>query len=181
MLRLRRRIRVPGSHLFLDQLPEFLQARQPRGRVELEDERVAVSIQHQPGPAVALAVDQAVAGGLRVEPLRAARDGRAQEIAPPRGIDRRRLADVQHPHAQRRLGVEQAHREKAVLRVVDHRQFAGGAVAVLLAHAVREHPRMPTAQMTLGRRADAQSQPGLGLIHWIHHAWHAENCAREEH
>ena len=50
-----------------DESSDFIEARQPCHGVELQNENIFVAIQDKPGPAVAFAVDAAVAVGGFVE------------------------------------------------------------------------------------------------------------------
>src|SRR6266542_6500665 len=56
-----------GLQFFTSQTDDSLESRQPGGRVKFQHERRAVAVKHQPRPAVALAVDPAIAGRLCVE------------------------------------------------------------------------------------------------------------------
>ena len=106
---------------FLEQCKRVVQSRQPRRGIKLQHQRRVVTIQHQAGPAVAFAVNEAIAGGLRIEQIAAAGKGLLQPCLPPRAINRLRFAGVQNPHPDRRVGIEQTYGEETVLAVVNHR------------------------------------------------------------
>src|ERR1035438_5124225 len=78
--------------IFLEQRERVVQSRQPRRRVKFQHQRRVVAIQHEAGPAVAFAVDEAVAGGLRVEKVASAGEGLLQPCLPPRAINCLRFA-----------------------------------------------------------------------------------------
>ena len=53
--------------------------------------------------------------------------------------------------------------EKFVLAVKDHRQFTGRALAILLADALRENPRMSPANNGFRSGGNAQAKGGFGV------------------
>ncbi len=128
---------------------DFLQARQPRGGVNFQYQRLAVPIQNQPWPAVALAVDQAITGGLGIEQTFAPFQRVSRAIPPPVAVDGARFSRVQNADANGRIRVEQSNGQEAVLAVENHGQFAGFAVPILFADAAREQPRRPAPQYRL--------------------------------
>jgi hypothetical protein len=89
---------------------------------------------------------------LVIEKIVSAINGLLQACLPPGGIDGLGFADVQHAEADGRIRVKQSNREKFIFAIVDDREFAGGGVAVLLANAVAEDPRMAGAQLRFGYR-----------------------------
>ena len=58
--------------------------------------------------------------------------------------------------------------EEAVGAIKDDRQFAGCARAILLAHALREDPRMPTAHDGFSRRRDAKAKTRARFLCCFH-------------
>src|SRR5439155_23828183 len=109
-------------------------------------------------PAIALAIEAAIAGRLLVEKSFASRQGRAQAFAPPSGVYRDRLAGVKNPHAQRRARIKKPNRQETILAVVNHGQFAQLALAVLLQNAAGEKPRQPGADFGFRRGGHAEAQ-----------------------
>ena len=79
---------------------------EPGAGVKLEHEGLVVAIQNQPRPAVALAVDQAIAIGLVVKEIAAPIKSLRKSCGPPTGIDGLWLADVKNAHANGRVRIE---------------------------------------------------------------------------
>ena len=125
-----------------DESDDFAEARQPRRRVKFQHERRVIPVEHESGPAIALAVDPAQARGLFIKQTRASLNGFHESLAPPRFLDGHRFARVQHAHAQRRVGVKQTEGEKFILAIVNDGEFAQLPGAIRLAHAVGEQPRV---------------------------------------
>ena len=95
-----------------------------RGTVEHDHRRVGVLIDDQARTAIALAVDEAHAGAAGEERIAlAARDGRGDARAHPRGVDGRARV-VEDAGAERRLGVRERQRDRPVL--VDEEDVVAG-------------------------------------------------------
>ena len=102
----------------------FIQSRQPRCRVNFQGKRGIIAIQYQPRPTIAFAVNQTVAGGLRVKQTATAGERLFQPGLPPGFINRGWLAGVQDADADGRIGIEQSHGEKFIFAVEDDGEFA---------------------------------------------------------
>ena len=105
-------------------------------------------------------MDQPVAGRARVEPAVAPSDGFQETVAPPGRVEGNRFARLQHPHAQRRVGVKKANGEKAVPAIINRCKFAKSSRPVLFANALGEQPGVTAPEMPLGIGADAEPQAG---------------------
>jgi hypothetical protein len=91
-----------GMQKLAEQRQQRRQVGQPCGGVELEDERVAVAVEHQAGHAVVLAMDDPVPGGVAGGEHRPPTIDRGLDLRPPpRRVDRGRLAVMQHADADR--------------------------------------------------------------------------------
>src|SRR6266487_3860898 len=107
-------------------------------------------------------MNAAIAGRPLIEQSAAPRNRLAQPAPPPLAVKRHWLADVKRAHSDWRIRIEEPNGQKTVLAIVHHRQFACGALAILLANAFGEEPRMPTSQGGFRRRGHAQAQGGPG-------------------
>ena len=90
-----------GLQLSADQAKDFPHPRQPRCGVKFQHEGRVVSVQHETGPAIALAVDPAITRRLVIEQTVAARDRGQQSLVPPHGIDSPGFAGVQDAQTNR--------------------------------------------------------------------------------
>ena len=149
-----------ARNFFFEQREHFIQSRHPRGGVNFQHERRVVLIQHESRPAVALAVDEPVAGGRRIKKSFAPRKCLREACLPPCRVNRPRLARVQNADADGRIGIEQADGEKFVFAVEYDRQFAKLSGAIGFMNAVGKKPRMPSAHDGFRRRCDAQTEAG---------------------
>src|SRR5690349_5571894 len=121
---------------------EFQKTRQPGRRVKLEHECVPIPVEHHAGPAIALAVDPAEAGGLRIEqPLTKPHRFR-QTLRPPTAVNWLGLASLQDANADRRFRIEQARRQELVLAIINNRQLAGRGLPICFTNALGKYPGM---------------------------------------
>ena len=133
---------------------DVAQMRQPRRRVQLDDQRIRVTAHDQAGQSVVFAMYQPVAGrALRTERL-ADSCRRAQPLDEPRAVNRGRLAVLQDADPDRRIGIVQANRQETPLGVEDHRQVAGLPRVALFDNRLIEQPGMAAAQRAFCRRGD---------------------------
>ena len=79
-------------------------------------------------------------------------------IPPPGGFDGLRFAGVEDADANRRIGIKQTGGEEFVIAIVDDREFAKLAGAVLFLDAVGVEPGMAGTDDGFRRRADAQPE-----------------------
>jgi hypothetical protein len=131
-----------GTEPFGDNGGDFVEAREPGGGVQFQNERLVVTVQNEAGPAVTFAIDPAVAGGLIVKEAFSPGDGVFEAGYPPSAINSLRFAGVKDAHANGRVRIVQADGEEPISAVIDYGQFSWFAFPVLFADAVREEPRM---------------------------------------
>ena len=74
---------------------------------------------------------------------------------PPGVVQCLRLAHLQNAHANRRFRIIKTDRQKPVFAIIDHRQLAGRAFAVLFQHTVAVNPGMTAPDIILRRRRNS--------------------------
>ncbi len=116
--------------------------RKPGDRVEFQDESGVVAIEDQPRKAVALSVDEAEAGGGGIDEPFPPEMGLPETLAPETLVDQHWFSVVKDAHAEWRGGIVKSNRKKAVVSIIDHRQFPDFTLAILSADAVRIYPGM---------------------------------------
>ena len=159
------------------------EVREPDRRVQLDHEHTGVAVDDEPRDAVVLAVEQAIrelvgVGGVgEHDPLV---EGAADRRPPPVAVDLRRLAGVEDPELDRRVGVVEGERNELAVVVEDHREVAGDGFVADRGDRLLEHPRMSGADVaqrvgcdphgeTLVARARHAQQPPMDR--WAAHGW----------
>jgi hypothetical protein len=121
---------------------------------------VVVTIQDEAGPAIAFAIDAAVAGGLGIEEAGAEGEGLGEVVLPPGGVEGFGFAGVEEADADGGIGIEQADGEEFIFAVENDGKFAELAGTVLFADAVGEEPGMAAAEDGFGGGGDAEAEAG---------------------
>jgi len=119
---------------------------------------LVIAIQNQSRPAIALAVDQAIAVGAVIEQAAPASRGLCESRRPLLAVNRHRLPRVQNAHADGRLGIEQSHGEKFIFAIVYHREFARRAIAILFTDTITIDSGMIAANLIFGGSSHAQAE-----------------------
>ena len=130
--------------------------REPRRRVGLDDERRVVAVDDEAGEPVVLAVHDAVAGrAVRRGERGPAVQRRGDAPVPPVGVDRDRVAVVQHAHADRRRRVVQADGGEPAAVVEHDGEVARRTLVADRRHGAVEHPRVAAADLAQRVRGQA--------------------------
>ena len=140
------------------------EVRKPRRRVDLDDEHVRIAIDDQAGQAVALPVDHPVPefrGVGRTDERRPTVEGRGDRRSPPRLVDRRRGAVVQHLDADRRCRIEQTDRGERPPLIEHDGEVTGTPTVGDRGDRVREHPRVAGAHVAERIRRHTRGQAAL--------------------
>ena len=124
---------APALHRPLDRLQEHRHMRHPGAGVELEHQRLVIAIQHQPRQSVILAVHQPIPRRDRGARQRLAPADRLRHSLPePPDIDGNRPVALEDAHPDRRGGIVESQRQKAVAPVVEDREGPGTFLTVEL-------------------------------------------------
>ena len=134
--------------------------REPYGGIELHDEHIRVPVQDQPWEPVALTIDQPISVGVgsfreACAPVNCVH----QQTEPEVRFDRLRLAVMQNPYADRRVGIKQPNSQKVAILVEDDRQVAGSSVVAHRLNRLVEDPWVPGSYMSLSRRSNTKCHP----------------------
>jgi hypothetical protein len=95
---------------------------------------------------------------LRVEKTPAKGKSAGRPLLPPLVIYLLRLAGVQNADTNGGLRVIKTKGEEAVRAIENNRQFTGFPRAILVPHALREDPGMPSAHNGFSRRSEAEAE-----------------------
>jgi hypothetical protein len=155
---------------------------EPGGSVEFEDECFGVAVDDQPGQAVVLAVDKAIAVRvLRCERHAELRGG-CEFFLKPIGVDDGGGAALQHAHADGRSWVVETDGEEFAFVIEDDGEITRNTRVALLGDGVLEDPRVSLTQGAFGGRSDVQCDAFfsraremrkiVGEIHWVDYTQH---------
>src|SRR3954452_23314039 len=128
--------------------------RDPRRRVQLDDEGVCVAVEDEAGKAVVLAVEHPIPVSV-VADHGASFDGRADALLPEGRVDVDRLAGMKDPNPYRRARIPQPDGDEVAIVVEDHREVANRAAVADRRDRFVEHPRMTGGDLAAGVRGDA--------------------------
>ena len=149
---------MAGPHHFQRRREDVRQVRQPCRCVELHDEHVVVSIQHQAWHPVVLAVYQAIAVRVSSREIASHQGCGSDALFEPRHIDRRRRVVLQDAYSQWRCRVIQPDGQESIVAVEDHGEIPGDSLSPLLLDRAVEQPGMAFAQVVLRDRRDMQRE-----------------------